>query len=398
MASLKIPKPFLGYDESVEGKCISPETKIPLINGKIKKVVELIKDYESGIKNYVYSLDENTEEIVSGEIEWAGYTRLNTKVVRVWLDNGKYLDTTPDHYFLKKTGEWIEAQNLQSNDLLMPFYSYNQEYKIIKVYDVEWLDNYIDTCDISIKTYHNFGTEAGVIIHNSTLASMDLRFARTIEYIQRILESELKKIGIVHLYALGFDPKDITNFKIALTNPSIIYEQEKVSLLNEKVRLAQDMADSKLFSYEGIYKRLFDMSKEDLEEMQKQIVSDHKFKFRLDQLEREGNDPQETKKSFGTPHDLAMLNYEKPEPPEVPEGGWDGAGRPPEGIKYNTQDHPHGRDSLGKDTYKDISLKNRRSSLIKHDYKQSKPLSLEQQKQFDSYKKEKESVLRLLFE
>lgn len=391
MASLKIPKPFLGYDESVEGKCISPETEIPLINGETKKAKTLIENYKNNIKNYVYSLDENTGKIVAGEIEWAGYTRLNTQIVRVWLDNGEYLDTTPDHYFLKRNGEWVQAQGLQPEDSLMPFYLSNGGYKNHKVSNVEWLDDNIDTCDISVKNYHNFGTKAGVIIHNSTLASMDLRFARTIEYIQRIIESELKKIGVIHLYALGFSSQDVMNFTINLTNPSIIYEQEKVSLLSDKIRLAQDMADSQMFSFKEIYERVFGLSEEDLKKNKKDIIQDYKFKFRLEQLEREGNDPQETKQSVGTPHDLAMLNYQEPGEPGAPDGGFENAGRPPEGTKNNTQDHPHGRNSLGQDTYKDVSTKNDKSSKIKHDFKSGKPLALE-----DEYLR-REKIIEIMF-
>ncbi len=39
----------------------------------------------------------------------------------------------------------------------------------------------------------------------TTLASMDIRFARTIERIQKIMVSELTKIAIVHLYTQGFE-------------------------------------------------------------------------------------------------------------------------------------------------------------------------------------------------
>jgi hypothetical protein len=68
MAALKIPKPFLGYSEEINAKCISLDTEIPLLNGKTKKVFELIKDFNNGIKNYVYSINEN-KDIVPGEIE-----------------------------------------------------------------------------------------------------------------------------------------------------------------------------------------------------------------------------------------------------------------------------------------------------------------------------------------
>ena len=47
-----------------------------------------------------------------------------------------------------------------------------------------------------------FGYEEG-IEGKATLVNEDVRFARTIERIQRIIVSELQKIAIVHLYSQG---------------------------------------------------------------------------------------------------------------------------------------------------------------------------------------------------
>jgi hypothetical protein len=51
------------------------------------------------------------------------------------------------------------------------------------------------------------GYEEGVE-GKSTLAGMDIRFARTVERVQRIIESELTKIALVHLYSQGFDDEN----------------------------------------------------------------------------------------------------------------------------------------------------------------------------------------------
>ena len=81
----------------------------------------------------------------------------------------------------------------------------------------------------------------------ATLAAEDIRFARTIERIQRIITSELKKVALVHLYAHGYTNESITNFDIHLTNPSIIYEQERIAMMKEKIDLAnQAMENSSL--------------------------------------------------------------------------------------------------------------------------------------------------------
>ena len=82
----------------------------------------------------------------------------------------------------------------------------------------------------------------------TTLAAMDIRFARTIERVQKIVVAELAKIAIVHLYAQGYEGEDLIGFELSLTPPSIIYDQQKVALMNEKIQLAVAMKDSKLLS------------------------------------------------------------------------------------------------------------------------------------------------------
>ena len=69
----------------------------------------------------------------------------------------------------------------------------------------------------------------------ATLAAEDIRFARTVERIQRIVLSELYKMALVHLYTQGYDGEALNNFELTLSTPSIIYEQEKVALWKEKI-------------------------------------------------------------------------------------------------------------------------------------------------------------------
>ena len=50
----------------------------------------------------------------------------------------------------------------------------------------------------------------------ATLAQKDIRFARTIQRLQRVIISELTKIGIIHLYTLGFRGEDLLAFSLHL--------------------------------------------------------------------------------------------------------------------------------------------------------------------------------------
>lgn len=170
--------------------------------------------------------------------------------------------------------------------------------------DVQYLQSKLFAALKIPKAY--FGYE-GDLSGKATLAAEDIRFARTVERIQRIMESELTKIALVHLYTQGFTGESLTNFSIKLTTPSIIFEQEKVALLKEKVDLATQMKDSKLFSTDYIYENIFDLSEDSYMEMRDLMVEDEKRKFRRAQIEAEGNDPASSGVTYGTPHDLASM-------------------------------------------------------------------------------------------
>lgn len=212
--------------------------------------------------------------------------------------------------------------------------------------DIEYLRDKMFAALKVPKAY--FGYEKD-LTGKATLAAEDIRFARTVERVQRIIESELTKIGLVHLYSQGFDRESLTNFEISLTTPSVVYEQEKIALWKEKVDLATQMQATKLFSSDYIYDTLFDISEDKYNEMRDLIREDAKREFRISQIENEGNDPVATGQSFGTPHDLASI-YGRQQG-EVPTGYEEDAtiGRPREKMSIiGTQADPiGGRDRLG---------------------------------------------------
>jgi hypothetical protein len=177
----------------------------------------------------------------------------------------------------------------------------------------------------------------------ATLAAEDVRFARTIERIQRTLVSELTKIAIVHLAAQGIDDSEMVNFELSLTNPSTIYEQEKVNLWSEKVRLASDMQALKMLSKDWVYSNLFGMSDADRDDEKVKLINDLKDSFRYNAIESDGNDPAAEKEPTKVEDELEELKK------EISNRGSGGAqgGRPREGNTYGKDKHPYGRDPLG---------------------------------------------------
>ena len=125
----------------------------------------------------------------------------------------------------------------------------------------------------------------------ATLAAEDIRFARTIQRIQRIIVSELNKIAVIHLYSQGYRDESLVDFTLELTNPSTIFEKEKIDVWKSKVEVSKDMQEQKLFSKKWIYENVFSMSDQDMINLQKQLIDDAKGTYRFKQIEEEGNDP-----------------------------------------------------------------------------------------------------------
>lgn len=172
----------------------------------------------------------------------------------------------------------------------------------------------------------------------ATLAAEDVRFARTIERIQRTVISELSKIAIVHLYAQGIQDSEMTNFELQLVNPSTIYEQEKVNLWSEKIRLAQDIQGLNMLSKDWVYENIFKLSNGDQDVQRVKMLDDLKDRFRFRSIEDEGNDPAtEDEEPEDIEESLENLKNELK----------DKGGRPREGGTYGKDKHPYGRDPLG---------------------------------------------------
>ena len=181
----------------------------------------------------------------------------------------------------------------------------------------------------------------------ATLAAQDVRFAKTIERVQRVLISELTKIAIVHLYAQGITDDKLTDFTLELTIPSKIYEQEQVELYTSKVALIQQMQQTKMFSKEWMYESVMKLAKDEQDTMTLQVLDDTKQTFRLTSIETQGVDPAKetgTDEPTNVEEELNRLKTELEEDGQI--------GRPKDPVRYGKDDHPQGRDPLGIKTLK----------------------------------------------
>ena len=118
----------------------------------------------------------------------------------------------------------------------------------------------------------------------TTLAQKDIRFARTIQRLQRAVISELEKIGIVHLYVLGYTGDDLLSHKLYLNNPSRIAELQELEYWKTKFDVAGSATEN-FFSKRWISKNLFGLSDEEFLRNQRELFYDKKFSFGLEQNE-----------------------------------------------------------------------------------------------------------------
>tara|TARA_B110000240_G_scaffold190449_1_gene231647 strand:- start:19 stop:1014 length:996 start_codon:yes stop_codon:yes gene_type:complete len=267
----------------------------------------------------------------------------------------------------EKTGEYNQKYNMQNmlEDFYIPVRGNDSSTKIETtpglqydgIADVEYLREKLFAALKIPKAFLGYDEN---IEGKATLAAEDIRFARTIDRIQRILLSELNKIALVHLYTQGYTDETLTNFELSMTTPSIIYDQERIELLKSKAELAGTMLEQGLVPSDWIYHNIYHFSEDQYDEYRDLAREDAKRKFRLEQIKAEGNDPVSTGKSYGTPHDLASLyglGRTQSDPANVPDGyATDDPqlGRPVDSItNRGKQTNNFGKDPLGVKRMKD---------------------------------------------
>ena len=100
--------------------------------------------------------------------------------------------------------------------------------------DIEYFEKKILTMLKVPKTFLNFTEAQG---KGQNLSLMDIRFSRTINWIQQTVLMEMTKIAIIHLYLLGFED-ELTNFTLTMNNPSNQIELMELDNMTKRIALA----------------------------------------------------------------------------------------------------------------------------------------------------------------
>ena len=123
----------------------------------------------------------------------------------------------------------------------------------------------------------------GATEDKTTLAQKDIRFARTIQRLQRVVVAELEKVGIIHLFTLGFRGDDLLSFDLSLNNPSKIAEMQELEHWKTKFDIA-GAATEGYFSKRWVSEHLLGLSQEEYIRMEREMFYDRKLAAALESV------------------------------------------------------------------------------------------------------------------
>lgn len=146
--------------------------------------------------------------------------------------------------------------------------------------DVEYIQKKLFSALKIPKAYLGYDEGLGA---KATLSQEDIRFSRTIARIQRTVLAELNKIAIIHLYCNGYDGEDLLDFKLMLSNPSTIAQQQKLELWKQRFEAAgAALGTPGLVDSYWVQKNLLRLSDDEIEAIQKGRKKDKIFELEID--------------------------------------------------------------------------------------------------------------------
>ena len=98
------------------------KTPIPLLDGRTITIEDLANEYENGKVNYVYSVQDETKQIVPGKVVWCGKNYTAKKMVKITLDDNTFMVMAPEHEVVMRDGTKKRADKICEGESVMPFY------------------------------------------------------------------------------------------------------------------------------------------------------------------------------------------------------------------------------------------------------------------------------------
>ena len=120
----------------------------------------------------------------------------------------------------------------------------------------------------------------------TTLAQKDIRFARTIQRLQRSILTEIQKIGVVHLFTLGYRGTDLLSFSLELNNPSKLAELQELEHWRTKFEVASGATEG-FFSRRWVAENMFGLPEEEIVRIKREMFHDKKYDALLEKASEE---------------------------------------------------------------------------------------------------------------
>ena len=117
----------------------------------------------------------------------------------------------------------------------------------------------------------------------TTLSQKDIRFARTIQRLQRVVVAELEKMCIIHLYTLGYRSNDLLSFSLSLNNPSKIAELQELEHMRTKFDIAAAATEG-YFSRRWVYENVFKIDRDEIDRIQVEKYTDKRIDATLESV------------------------------------------------------------------------------------------------------------------
>jgi hypothetical protein len=177
--------------------------------------------------------------------------------------------------------------------------------------------NYLrDKLFSALKVPKSYLAQTDSMEDKTTLSQKDVRFARTIQRLQRVVVGELEKLCIVHLYTLGFRDKDLLAFSLTLNNPSKIAELQELEHMRTKFDIAGSATEG-LFSRRWVYQHIFKIPEQEVQRIQIEQIGDALFNTRIEEA---GTLPEPTAGGLGGEDDFDLAGGDaSPEAPDATE-------------------------------------------------------------------------------
>jgi len=218
------------------------DTPIPLLDGRTISIKDLAKEFDEGKENWVYSINDQSHNIVPGKVKWCGKNYTATKLTKVWLDNDSYVLTAPEHPFILRCGATKRADELVENDSLMPFYRKinNKGYEECYTPDV---GQYIKTHQFVAKNCYPYEWETVKTrtTHHNKPWEQNNKLNNLITEANKQNKRKISKFSIGAFYQYMLQGLTYSEFKKQIKSLNVEYKNHKVARIEHLEVAGEDV-------------------------------------------------------------------------------------------------------------------------------------------------------------